>query len=390
MKRCSMTLTNTPMPTWFNLVRALLFQPRSDADLASYWCREGELAGWLSRSAWSLALIAQWRQSQTPLSPVTVWIPDYFCNASLAALRKTGVKLIFYPVTYEMSPDYAACKGLAEAEPPDLFVLVHYFGRPTSAAAARDFCTGYGAWLIEDAAHVLYPGNGVGDYGDFVLYSPHKHLPIPDGALLVVRKNGPAGLAEEPCAEKSFQNVLHSFFNVPGFSCLPAVRWLFKRILQMIGVRRRKHAIPFFFDDDATMHELEHPRMSPIAKRILSGLIESLDTVATLRKQNKQQWDRTLAKAVNLRQPAIRPENNDSVPYLADFIFDDETQAEKAYLQLQKMALPVMTWPDLPPEVTGEPVSHRIALKFRRTCLYLPVHQTITPRQIRECTSEMF
>jgi hypothetical protein len=48
------------------------------------------------------------------------------------------------------------------------------------------------AWLIEDAVHALRPVRGIGASGDFVLYSPHKHLPIPDGAVLVVRGDGPA------------------------------------------------------------------------------------------------------------------------------------------------------------------------------------------------------
>ena len=183
-------LTHAPLPRWWDLFRALVRRPPSDAELAAPWRREGEVAGWLSRSAWSLALIALWRQHEARGSTVTAWFPDFFCNSSLAPLRLTGAKLVFYPVTEGMTPDYAACRNIAETHPPDLFVLLHYIGRPAPAAASRDFCVRHRAWLIEDAAHVLRPIDGVGRFGDFVVYSPHKHLAIPDGAVLVVRQGG--------------------------------------------------------------------------------------------------------------------------------------------------------------------------------------------------------
>ena len=40
----------------------------------------------------------------------------------------------------------------------------------------------------------MLPEGNIGKIGDLVLYSPHKHLPIPNGALLVIRDDGPAKL----------------------------------------------------------------------------------------------------------------------------------------------------------------------------------------------------
>ena len=65
---------------------------------------------------------------------IIVWIPDYFCNSSLRPLRAFNVKLVFYPVNQKLEPDYKACRNLAENNPPDLFILVHYFGCPTPTA----------------------------------------------------------------------------------------------------------------------------------------------------------------------------------------------------------------------------------------------------------------
>ena len=122
------------------------------------------MAGWFSRSAWSLVRVALWRQQETQSNDNIVWIPDYFCNSSLMPLRAFNVKLVFYPVNQKLEPDYKACRNLAENNPPDLFILVHYFGCPTPAAPAKDFCIKHNAWLLEDAAHVVRPVSGVGKY----------------------------------------------------------------------------------------------------------------------------------------------------------------------------------------------------------------------------------
>ena len=186
-------LTTATLPIWPQLMRAVVRRPPPDHVLAAHWQDRSSVAGWLSRSSWSLALIAIWRKIHAPTSSVSVWLPDYFCNSSLAALRKTGSRLVFYPVTLDRAPDMAACRALAERKgAPDVFVLVHYFGQAAPATAAQEFCARQRAWLIEDAVHALRPVRGIGASGDFVLYSPHKHLPIPDGAVLVVRGDGPA------------------------------------------------------------------------------------------------------------------------------------------------------------------------------------------------------
>ena len=197
-------MTLAPLPSWPDLLRATVrLTPRAEQleQMAKPWNLPGETVGWLSRSAWSLALIAIWRQRQTKSSPLVAWIPDFFCNSSLAPLRAMGAALRFYPLDADMKPDFDMCRSLAASESPDLFVLVHYWGRPYADEVARDFCAAQGAWFIEDAAHVLCPTGDIGSWGDFVLYSPHKHLPIPDGAVLVARRSGPSRISADVMAD---------------------------------------------------------------------------------------------------------------------------------------------------------------------------------------------
>ena len=45
--------------------------------------------------------------------------------------------------------------------------------------------------------HVRRPISGVGKYGDFIIYNPHKLLPVPDGAVLIIRPGVPGQFYSE-------------------------------------------------------------------------------------------------------------------------------------------------------------------------------------------------
>lgn len=382
-------LTNVPLPTWRNLGTAMLGHVQTDTELSAPWRRPGDSAFWLSRSAWSLLVIAQCWKHLKGQTTITVWVPDFFCNASLDPLRNIGVQIQFYPLTDEMGPDFDVCRTMAEERSPDLFVLVHYFGKPTLAEDAVVFCREKNAWLIEDAAHVLRPVAGIGEHGDFVLYSPHKHLPIPDGAVLIIRENGPAKLVDQPLSMKILHDVHFTLINTATASHQSVRRWLFKRVLQRIGIRHwRRPVFPFFQDIDTTDSMTEHPKLSFLAKRLLSSLLGSLDSVASTRSQNSLMWEDILAKSGLL----ISTKGSTSInftTYLLGVTFPNYSVAEKAFLRCQQKGFPVTTWPDLPPEIMAQKDQHYNALLFRNTRIYLQVHQLLTYPQAVDCISNL-
>ncbi|MDI1270367.1 MAG: GNAT family N-acetyltransferase [Polaromonas sp.] len=391
-------MTQAPLPAWSKLFGAMMRRPLPDAALAAPWHRDGESAGWLSRSAWSLALIALWRKSRTSSTQPTAWLPDFFCNSSLHALRLTGFKLVFYPLTPQMEPDMVACRKLAGINPPDMFLLVHYFGRPVHPAPASDFCRHYGAWLIEDAAHVLRPLDGVGSGGDFVIYSPHKHLSVPDGAVLVVRPNGPGVLGQAIVTSfgppLTWAGQLRDLQQQMG----PAVKssqvhawfWLTKRVLQKLGFRGlRGMTTPFAESPDsseAAAQAVVAPSPSGLGRRLLGGLIGDLGRVARHRQRHQLLWDALLvddnASVGDLPMLAERSESRAWTPYLGAYQADSIRRAEAMYDRWQGQGLPVTTWPDLPPEVMLDREQHANAWHLRHTRVYLPVHQSLVVREM--------
>ena len=125
-----MLITQAPLPSWGSLFSGIKSVATDKSILSGPWTKKGDIAGWLSRSAWSLARIALWRINEKNSANITAWLPDYFCNDSLAPLRCLGVKLLFYPINSEMEPNYKFLRKLAKNSPPDLFIVVHYFGYP--------------------------------------------------------------------------------------------------------------------------------------------------------------------------------------------------------------------------------------------------------------------
>lgn len=382
------SLIRAPLPKLTELIIAALHSPDSDEMLAKAWCRSGDKALWLSRSSWSLAAIARTRQQMLQQENICVWVPDYFCNIALVHMRAAGVSLVFYPITVDLTPDFDKCMKLAGKYQPDIVLLVHYFGQPTRTEQIAQFCRNKNVWLVEDAAHVLRPIHGVGEAGDFVLYSPHKFLPIPDGAVLVVRQNGPARIGDEVDAVNLIRKMCATI-SEPRRKCdEQVVYWLATRILLLLGVRHTSSSFGFNSDLAQASNPKpweEPPRlaMSGMAKRLLSLSYSILDDVAYLREKNAEEWRNVLSEetAASCYQSILKS----TAPYLAAFNCYDMPQAQDCFQKLQRIGVPVRTWPDLPPEVTSAKDEHSIAVSLRNTRVYLPTHQSLNQKQILSC-----
>ena len=364
-------ITMTPLPRWLDLSAALL--PGSGPDdgaLAEPWRRGGEAAFWFSRSAWALQAIVLWWESLHGRRP-SLWLPDYFCNHPTAPLRRSETRLVFYPVGDDLEPDWGECRTMAAAGPPDLFVLVHYFGLAADAGRARAFCDAEGALLIEDGAHALGPSAAIGGNGDFVFYSPHKLLALADGGLLLVRDPAQA-------------QAMAAASNNTGWNGLRAPNWwpwTAKRMVQKIlpaavgGRLLRRRMLPF--EEDPPFARLDQrTRITPLSRRMIAKASRQLDAAAAARRRNAEALARSLDGLAGCRPLAGGEGGQETVPYRLVLRFDDPAAAAACYDDFRKLGLPAESWPDLPPEVLGHPRRHATAIKLRRTQLLLPVHQT--------------
>ena len=233
---------------------------------------------------------------------------------------------------------------------------------------------------------MLRPTPGVGEAGDCVMYSPHKHLAIPDGAVLVVRPNGPAQFSENNKSMDVLSTVNESVLAMSKVSAGSAnqldLLWLFKRLAQRFGLRARPSEITFRTEAKVKV-AIIHPRMSTIAKRLLLRLLPQLDMVAMHRAQHAKTWAEVLSWGE--KGMTATSQVGEGIPYLASFSTTDVKSAEALFNDLKREGLPVTTWPDLPPEVLNNADAHQVAIKLRYTRFYLPVHQTLLQHQLLEC-----
>ncbi len=360
--------TAAPLPSLAGLLAAALSPVLGGDALTVPWlvagaaCRHTQ---WFSRSAFALsALVAARRRTIGGGDPV-LWLPDYFCNQSSGPARLAGARIVHYPITANLEPDWAACRERAAAGPPDLFVLVHYFGRSVDGVPARSFCDSVGAALIEDAAHVLAPVGGIGTWGDAVLYSPHKLFALPDGALLLTRDKLDAV--------------------VPSESPSPWP-WLVRRLLQKAlpdtlraaAIRRRLPA----FESDPPFATLP---ATPAPSRMALSLLARVDTAAeaAARRRNGELWKAALAVSSAIQCFGEAPLG---APYRFVAVAAGESAAAP-YARFRARGCPVESWPDLAPEVLFDPPRHALAIGLRRRLLFLPVHSGVTAADIRRWTA---
>jgi hypothetical protein len=359
------------LPGWRELLEAPFHGAATP--ISDPWAGSADRAQWLSRGAWALAAAAS-ALGRTSGRVPTIWLPSYFCNQSLIPLRRLDARLVFYPGDDTGAPDWNFCRATIATERLDLFVIVHYFGIANrGTAAARAFADEHGGLLLEDAAHVLLPGSGVGTTGDLVLYCPHKWLAIPDGAVLVAR--GRADLGQAPVDSRGAAG-----------SAGQTALWIAKRLIQsspigpLLMAVRPPPSLAFTTDPDVRALPCG-PTMSRLSARLLA--MQDLRRIAGRRRENHE----ALAPLFRRLSGVSVISDASAVPYRCVLRFTDGALAESFYEKFRRQRLPVETWPDLPPEAAAQPEVHRAALLLRRATVLLPVHQSLNPSTLSDAYS---
>ena len=313
-------MTNQPLLN-FTEIFSLLFPKRiNKSKILDLWCKKDEKATFLSKSSWSLALISLLKKEYKN-SDISIWIPSFFCDESLSILRLTKTKIVFYPISENLEPNYDLLNELKEKNgKPDIFLLVHFFGKPVKTIRTSDFCRSNNAWLIEDAVHCLSPSKEIGNKGDFILYSPHKLLPIPNGSVLVARTKGPSKISNEiieKALDKYERKRLLNSNNI--YKKHNTFFWILKQVFMILGARRY---IKYPFDIFRNNHNsiIASPEISYISLRLLSILKNKFRSIALKRKYNYMLWENHFSQmGINSSFNSIKKigfENFNWTPYL--------------------------------------------------------------------------
>lgn len=363
-----MTIHAAPIPLLKTLLQAL-FAGLSKAEP----CRglpQGKSVQFYSRGMWAMAEGVTAILDKRGKKNSQVWLPDYFCNEPLASLRKKKISLYFYSIKKDLSPDWDKLEIRAvKYDPPDVFILVHYFGFTNCLDEARLFCDKHGAELLEDCAHLLLPVNGCGQ--NTAVFSPRKLLSLPEGGLLLMPDNNPPQQADKKfSANKKL-----------------ILKWLVLRLAQRMmltmGIswhRFRKTAVGntnnCHADKKSGSMEMFPDKYS---LKLLGVMEKEFDSVVEKRRRNYMRLLRAVDGIKEVKP--LFPLLPDYVcPYAFPLIVSEGRDAVAN--QLNYFGIPASSWPDLPPEVLQKRDEHKIAVRLQKHILLLPVHQDLSDKQV--------
>lgn len=311
--------------------------------------------------------------ARNPGMPVC-YLPSHFCNQSLFSLRNSGAKLIFYRILSSFCPDWKNVYELSKKNKPDLFVLVHYFGRPNDHTGALEFIKHVGCTLLEDCAHVLIPDNDIKSHS-IRLYSPHKLLPLPPIALLTY-------------AEGALARPVETFKT--GWRKEDSVWWGKRFIQALMG----SMAGNLMRDGDLLFQQRQERIHIPIVKNPVSnakislpGMIgfqtchDELKSVGAKRLFNYFYLAGIIREHAERKDIFIAKWPEGQIPYLFPLSFS-AGESDSILKYLQQKSIPAHKWPDLPPEVINKPRYYQNTFMLRERMAFLPIHQTLRQSQL--------
>lgn len=112
------------------------------------------------------------------------WLPAYTCNSVITPFQKCGFDIHFY----SMGGDLQSPAKLPDKLELETFLFIHYFGITNKPVMEwlTEMKKNHNFFVIEDCVQALLTDNA-GRYGDYVINSYRKFLPLPDGAMLSSR-----------------------------------------------------------------------------------------------------------------------------------------------------------------------------------------------------------
>ena len=259
----------------------------------------------------------------------------------------------FYELDDEFLPVYSKIFNSKENSPLDIFIHVHYFGHRAGQQRSRDLSDKLGAILIEDCAHIISPNLMSSWKGDFLVFSPHKHFPLPKIGLVIAR---------QPFIVKERNSIEH----------FPFI-WFLKEILKK--TRCSKSSVDWKQVWTKQKQKLSavgcnhHTKL--VATSYLAGYLTSAE------KRNKHAACLLLQLSSIDGWRPIQAIDRIKSPYLFGMICETADLAKRRFTSLNKRSQLVMQWPDLPMEIKGDQALESQCTKWVEKILFFFNHQQL-------------
>lgn len=169
-----------------------------------------------------------------------VLLPAFHCRSMVAPILAVGATPVFYGITEALQYDLADLERRISRERTKAIVVPHFFGRIQDLAPVRQLCEAR-IVLIEDCAHALLAASAskpLGECSDYVIASPRKFVPVPEGGFLAGRRLN-AGVPQ--LTSQSVKASLRVLYDMVDFAVASGRMRLFGAPLA--GARKLRHLL---------------------------------------------------------------------------------------------------------------------------------------------------
>lgn len=322
-------------------------------------------------------------------------VPAYICRAAVEPFQAYGLEVDFYNIRRDCRVDFEDLQARIRDD-TRVVLAVHYFGFPQEMERFGRIRQAKRVLLFEDCAHVLrgeYKGQPLGSFGDASVFSYRKHLPMFDGAELLLRKAPSRDLPHKMRWRSQFE--VNALKHTVGF-------WLEGRgkakvRSSALGIERQPFAADHMepvanpqggssagqparrFVDNNTATFEEDLVNEPIT-RTSRWVLRHSDNEAIA----KTRLENFLALREELRKiDGVKMLFEDAGPGVCPWVCPIVIAGiADGHLSLREAGIPAVTWGGVrPPHLP--PGQHADAEFLFANCIFLPVHQNLTADDMR-------
>lgn len=322
-----------------------------------------------------------------------VLLPAYHCPAMAEPVAWLGGRAEYFYIHADTSPDIVDIKN--KLSPRTRAILVaHYFGFPQDFSALRKLCDEHSIFLIEDCAHCLFTAGGagsVGSFGDLVVVSPRKILPLMDGGALLRNSASPASPSPRSLGVaynvKLFLDTLETAARYRRLRGLVKPLALLSSIKSLRSIKSRRSEAPAARSDvvitaDDTQEQAQpyHDRrftsaslggkMSGVSRVLLH--IAALPEVLERRREIFSIYAQAFADLRN-GHPLYAMPAGCVAPYVFPLVVNDP---HTRHAELKRRGVPMFRWDTLNTDICS------VSNDYRYSVLQLPCHQALRPAEL--------
>jgi len=358
-------ISGIPIPSFSMLVKSMMNKPKDDL---LWFNNKNEMSlYYFSKGTWALKKGIELLLEKKGIKNGKIFVPSYICFEPLIPIKKDNINIHFYSINDDLSPNWEKLESFVQTKfIPDVFVLVHYFGFKNEIKSATDFCKKYNIELIQDAAHVFLPFEGL--FNNITIYSPRKFLPIPEGGILAIPNNIATNTVNIDIYRSDVFFMLKWILQISMKKLLIILKFSWRKIID-----KYKKNSPGIYDDISKQYPIS------FSIKLIKSLQSNFNKIVDKRRVNYKLLSIKLSKLNGIK--ILFPDLPKEVcPFMMPILADNNRDLILQHLKYN--GIPAISWPELPVEVLNKASRYKNTIMLNKKIILLPIHQDITEDNI--------